>query len=62
MTPEHAQRFLELLDEVVNDMDYGTWQERKALLLSEANEDDVVNLSEFAAWFEKPTTEEPEAA
>lgn len=50
MEREFVERFLEMLDIVVNFEDM-TAEEKRAAIRDAMNDDDEMNLATFAAWF-----------
>lgn len=43
---------IELIDELVQENE-GSWRDRRDRLLTEATDDEALNVHEFAAWFEE---------
>jgi hypothetical protein len=44
-------KFLDLLDEIVNEAE-GAWSDKRDALLAICDDKDKSNLEEFAGWFE----------
>lgn len=46
------QQLLDLINDIVNDPDAGSWTERRDLILGSCTDSEKTNLLEFTAWFE----------
>lgn len=61
METQTIDKLLELIQDIVNDTSQ-PWNEKRNQILTQAHQDEVTALVEFATWFEddEPTNNEPE--